>query len=313
MRLALQGKEIVQGINNYYKYMREIEKAFIGLPHASLLIVKSLIALAEPSTGSVNNITYNQLAQLLTVHQAPGRKNSGTPTKQTIRNYIRSIETSCSNHFKVITEGQKLRFLFPELPNIFNKIFNDIGVNTESTSDEFVENTEQNTFIESEGSIEVNTEENTPPSTVKNIIFNNINNNNNNKQSISNNFTPNAETISRAQALGYSNAEDPTEIQNFIEYNKACGAQWADFNPIYLRWLAQSQERQQQRNQMNNTRSFNHENKHRNKTKTNTASARERVIQAYANQFAFCEETRRFNSKTEQEQRIYCDFVAAIN
>ncbi|CAM4448917.1 MAG: hypothetical protein LEGION0403_FIIPPAGN_02257 [Legionella sp.] len=303
----------MQGIDCYNRYIREIEKAFIGLPHASLLIVKSLITLADSSTGLVKNITYNELAKLLTVTPMPGRKNSGTPSKQTIRNYIKSIEKECGQYFKVISEGQSLKFLFPELPKIFSKIFEIRKINTEVKPSETVAYTEQDNYSDTQDNTEANIELNTPINAVKNIIFNNINNNNNNKQSISNNFTPNAETISRAKILGYSNVEDPTEIQNFIEYNKACGAQWADFNPIYLRWLAQSQERQQQRNQMNNTRSFNHENKHRNKTKTNTSSVRERVIQAYANDFTFCEETRRFDSKAEQEQRIYCDFVAAIN
>lgn len=303
----------MQGINNYNKYISEAEKAFIGLPYASLLIVKSLITQADSSTGLVYNITYNALAKLLTVNPAPGRKNSGTPTKQTIRNYIKSIENSCSNHFKVITEGQKLQFSFPELPKIFKKVFQNSEVNTETNTQKTHDNTEQKSFIEDEDNRELNTQVNTPSATVKNIIFNNINNNNNNKQSIRNNFTPNAETILRAKALGYCNVEDPTEIQNFIAYNTACGAQWADFNPIYLRWLAKSQERQQQKPQMNNTRSFNHDNQHRNNTKTDTPSARARVIQAYASEFAFCEETRRFDSKNENKQRIYCDFVAAIN
>lgn len=303
----------MQGIDCYNKYINEIEKAFIGLPHASLLIVKSLITLADSSTGLVKNITYAELAKLLTVTPVPGRKNSGTPTKQTIRNYIKSIENACKNYFEIKTEGQELQFLFPELPKIFNKFFNTKGGNTEDVSDKTLENTEENSFFEDEDNIELNIEVNTPIPSVKNIIFNNINNNNNNKHGISSNFTPNAETILRAKILGYSNVEDPTEIQSFIEYNTACGAQWADFNPIYLRWLAKSQERQQQKNQMKNTGSFNHENQHRNKPKTNPSSVRERVIQAYANEFNFCEETRRFDSKDEQEQRIYCDFVAAIN
>ncbi|WP_428413906.1 hypothetical protein [Legionella sp.] len=231
-----------------------------------------------------------------------------------------------------------MQFKFPYIPNTYIKYFGNAPINkeieiegfitnkinicdvttkinTEDTSNNTLENTEENSFFEDEDNIELNTEVNTPSGSVKNIIFNKINNNNNNnnKHGICSNFTPNAETISRAKILGYSNVEDPTEIQSFIEYNTACGAQWADFNPIYLRWLAKSQERQQQKNQMKNTRSFNHENQHRNNTKTNPSSVRERVIQAYASEFNFCEETRRFDSKAEQEQRIYCDFVAAIN
>lgn len=300
-------------IDLYIAFRKKIEKNFQLLPYGPRLVIYELLERVNPLTGIVSDINYRALSIALEVKSAPGRIKSGIPSKQTIRNFIKTIEHECSEYFKVITEGQELQFLFPELPKIFNKFFNTKGGNTEDAPDKTLENTEENSFFEDEDNIELNTEVNTPSGSVKNIIFNNINNNNNNKHGISSNFTPNPETISRAKILGYSNVEDPTEIQSFIEYNTACGAQWADFNPIYLRWLAKSQERQQQKNQMKNTRSFNHENQHRNNTKTNPSSVRERVIQAYASEFNFCEETRRFDSKAEQEQRIYCDFVAAIN
>lgn len=69
----------MHGIDRYNKYIIEVEKAFIGQPYASLLIIKSLITLADTSNGIVNNISYNELAKLLTINPAPGRKNSGTP------------------------------------------------------------------------------------------------------------------------------------------------------------------------------------------------------------------------------------------
>ncbi|MFJ1270098.1 hypothetical protein ACD661_16185 [Legionella lytica] len=302
-------KNTLKGLDKFYFALEKIELPFKGLAHTSLLLIKKLITCADPMTGIVSGITYGDLAISLAINAGPGRRVSGTPTKQTIRNYIKSIERECNIYFKVVSEGQKLQFLFPYLPKIFNEFFASSEVNMDLNSHKTLKGSD----VKEDFRVLPNIELNTPSSTVKNIIFNNINNNNNNKQSISNNFTPNSETISRAKALGYSNVEDSAEIQNFISYNKACGAQWADFNPIYLRWLAKSQERQQQTPQMKNTWSFNHENQQRNKTKTNTSSVRERVIQAYANEFTFCEETRRFDSKAEQEQRIYCDFVAPIN
>jgi len=303
----------MQEILRYNKARIEIESRFLGLPYAHALVVSTLITRANPVTGIVSDVSYAEIAKVLTINPAPGRKESGTPTKQTIRNYIKSIEREYGDSFKVISEGQSLQFLFPELPQIFNKLVENREVNTEySLSDPLIK-TESNSILSQQDNTEVNIEPNTPNHAVKNIIYKINNNNNNNKQAIGDNFTPTSETLSRALALGYNNAADCNEIQNFIAYNKASGAQWADFNPIYLRWLAKGLERKQQKSPIKHTRSFNHENQNSNHTKTNKPSARERVIQAYAGEFIFCEETRRFDPRDENEQRIYCDFVAAIN
>lgn len=298
-------------LTRYLRCIKRIEALFTGLPHSHTTLIKSLISSADPKSGLVTNLTYYDLSLLLEVRPAPGRKGAGKPSKETIRNYIKSIEHTCGEYFQVITEGQKLKFKFSLLPKIYKEEFCDAEINTGSTYLEAFEDKEQNSMFESKDNTEVNIELNTSSEPVKNII-NNINNNNNNKQSISENFTPNTETLARAEALGYSNASDFSEIQAFIDYNKATGSQFVDFNPIYLRWLAKSVERQQQKKQLGTTGSINHAKQYSLRTQTHQPSLRERVLKAHAGDFALCEDTEYFESN-QQNNWNYGAFVVEVN
>jgi len=249
----------------HYKYaIKKIESRFAEIPYSNLIITKYLISLADSQTGIVTGASYNELARLLTVNPAPGRKESGTPTKQTIRNYIKSIERDCGEYFKVISEGQTLKFFFPELPKIFSKLFEktevDTGVNFTNTQMDI----DVKPVFNDQVNIEPNTEVNTPNSAVKKLFININNNTNNNnlgeeigsknfKQPISPNFYPNPKTIARAFASGYSFATDANIIQEFIDKNTAWGSAFADFNPIYLSFLAKHAERKEQESVTSNT------------------------------------------------------------
>lgn len=257
-------QERLQAIVNYNKEKSRIESFFIGLPDGPSSLIKSLITLADPVTGIVSDNSYQDLANLLTIHPAPGRKNSGTPSRQTIRNYIKSIENECGEYFKVISEGQTLKFLFPELPKILSKIFENREVNTVANLANIHENIDENVVFDDEVNIELNTEVNTPNPSVKKLFININNNTNNNnlgeeignknlKQPISPNFYPNPKTIARAIASGYSFATDINIIQEFIDKNTAWGSTFADFNPIYLSFLAKHAERNQQESVISNT------------------------------------------------------------
>ena len=258
----------MNGFEKYKQGQIDLEKPFRGLPYALVLLARSLITLADPSTGIVSNISYQELAQILTVNPVPGRKDSGTPTKQTIRNWINSIERECGEYFKVISEGQTLKFLFPELPKILSTIFENREVNTVDNPTNIHENIDENVVFDDE----VNTEVNTPNLSVKKLFININNNTNNNnlgeeignknlKQPISPNFYPSQKTIDRAIASGYGFATDSNIIQEFIDKNTAWGSTFADFNPIYLSFLAKHAERKQQEPMISNTqtRSTNNE------------------------------------------------------
>jgi hypothetical protein len=160
----------LQAVIDFHEARSEIESFFLGLPYAHALLIRSLITLADPTTGIVSNISYFDLANLLTVAKAPGRKESGTPTKQTIRNYIQSIERECGDYFKVITEGQNLQFLFPELPKMFRALIENRELNTEVTLPQSLENIKKNDILIQQVDTEVNMELNTPNNVVKNRV-----------------------------------------------------------------------------------------------------------------------------------------------
>lgn len=251
-------------INLYIEFRKQIEKNFQLLPYGPRLVIYELLERVNPLTGIVSDINYRSLSIALEVKSAPGRVKSGIPSKQTIRNFIKTIEHECSEYFKVITKGQELQFLFPELPKIFNKFFNTKGANTEDAFDNIVENIDENSFFASEDNIEFNTEVNTLIKTVKNNNIKNKTNNNSNrfvfdKNFISDDFYPSEEIINTAKARGFLTAESPDEIQKFIKHNKSKQTQWADFNPIYLLWLERKSEYQSKLNQTRKFRSNTHE------------------------------------------------------
>lgn len=113
------------------------------------------------------------------------------------------------------------------------------------------------------------------------------------KTTINEDFVPNQDTIAEALARGYRNASNPEELKAFIDHNKAIGSSWADYNPIYLRWLARGQERKQQTKQSNAQKidSGRAPYESRNYRKEPKLSLRERVIQAHSSRFDF-DETR---------------------
>jgi len=69
------------------------------------------------------------------------------------------------------------------------------------------------------------------------------------KKAIADDFYPDEETIEIAQEKGYANVIDPSEIAAFIKHNKTNKTQWADYNPVYFRWLERHAEYQAQQKQ----------------------------------------------------------------
>lgn len=250
----------------YKKARITIENRFKGLSYVHTTLVKSLITLADPISGIVTDITYRDISELLTISKAPGRSGSGTPQKETIRSYLRSIEKQCPEDFKVISEGQKLQFWFPKLPKIFAGFLEQSKLYTEFVDEQPISNPIENNKKNSEFNLFKNTQEYTDPYTddpaVKNNIFNITNKNkltqlessdfSCNKKPISDNFYPNQKTIEIACAMGLTKVTDQKEIRAFIKHNKKHNTQWADFNPVFINWLerdAQYMQKQQQKAQ----------------------------------------------------------------
>lgn len=317
----------MQNVIKYNNAIIEVGSLFLGLPNSHSSLIKTLIILADPLSGIVNNISYSDIARLLTINPAPGRKDSGTPSKQTVRNYIKSIERECGDYFKVITEGQNLKFFFPEIPKIFNQLFKTTEGNTQSHEPCSLDTTDESAVLEDELNMEVDTEANTALSAVENIFINkNINNNNNNnptKKLIADDFFPNSEAIATATSLGFKTVCDAAEIADFISYNKAAGSMWADFNPIYIKWLARGKEILNNKNKHAQTVSHKDTRSIQNATAQRTTkpsssykqSLRARVIDAWSSELAFNEPSQCFESKPRviESARIDCDFMAYFN
>jgi len=222
-----------------------------------------LITRSNPTTGIVENITYNDLASLLTVDAAPGRKDSGTPQKQTIRSYLRTIESKCGDHFKVISVGQSLQIQFPTLPQIYAKHFGIQEVYTGHNDGLYTASPRINTDENVENETEENTQQYTHPYTEEYTPAINacvqtpekIKQTKTNKQTdcvselsigskkpITDDFYPSDALIDFALTRGLEKVTDLAEINKFIAYNQTISSLRVNFNPLFLRWLERDAE-----------------------------------------------------------------------
>jgi len=274
----------------YRNLINKIDNPFRGLPYAHSVLINFLISLADPLSGIVNEISYHNLATILSINPAPGRKESGTPSKQTIRNYIKSIERECGEYFKVISEGQTLKFLFPEIPKVFSKLFENREVNTVVNTDSPHESIEVKTAFEGGLNTELNIEVNTPNPAVKKLF---ILNNKHNKQTqtakdgfscskiqIRDDFYPTLKTIEMALSMGLTKVTDTAEIQAFINHNKKLNTQWADFNPVFITWLERDAQYKPKKLQPQGQTRSNHNERGTNQSTLNP-TALERVSQQH--------------------------------
>lgn len=252
-------QEIIESIQKVNGARRQIDQCFCGLPHSHLMLLNILINQTNPNSGIVQNISYSELIEALSISAGAGRRNTASLSKQTIRSYLRTIENSYPEHFQVISEGQNLKIKFPILPGIYASYFEteNTDVYTDRSTHlhtvKTIENTEQNDAFLVDENIEEYpdpyTDAYTAECSVKNNnIFNIINKQQTTettKLSIRDDFYPCAKTIELAQSRGLFSVVDETQIRKFISYNQAKGTKWADYNPVYLNWLEQDLKRVQ--------------------------------------------------------------------
>lgn len=292
-----------------------------GLPSFCRLVVYELLEYCDYKSGIIAINTLDELAHNdFRVAFSPGRKKE-VITGDTLRNAFRTKP----EHFKFTTKNQRIIIEMPFLRELHQKYFSELS---QVTAVDATETSTPTTQIAVDETINLDAwfiGEEAPEvaAASSRCIEDNINNKKQTttitsqintyecqglKSPISADFAPNSETIERALALGYLSATDRTEIQAFIDHNKATGSRFVDYNPIYLRWLAKSRERQDQKQALNSGR-LNHAGSNPNKTHQSTAI--ERVKQAYANEFAFCETTRRYHTGVEHETRVHSHTVVA--
>lgn len=323
-------------IQKYNIARNEIESRFTGLPHAHTRLLGLLITRADPETGLVENLSCRDLANLLAVDHAPGRKGAGIPKIEAIRSYLRTIAKSFPEDFRLINQGQRIACQFIHLPAVYahfcapKEVY---GVNgkvseTANSIEKTEEFSEEELFWGRDDPVEPSAEAK-PDAPVENIFINkNINNNNNNKNKkntrngripmapITDDFRPTPETIAKGFASGYSFAADFDVIQDFIDKNRAWGSAYANYQPVYLQFLARRAERQklnqqkQEQQEQTKTRRTSHATGSKSSQKRQP-NAVERVKQAYANNYDFCEETGQFHRKDPHARRTHCYTVDA--
>jgi hypothetical protein len=216
-------------------------------------MIKSLISMASPENGIITNISYRVLSDLLTVTPTQGRKDCGTPKKETIRSYLRTIEKQCGEHFKVTTVGQSLRIEFPTLPAIYARHFENTEVYTDENMDEYTLETEAgiddgvlfDDVKRKEESTQVYTASSVNSPVKKNNIKNKTNKHTNEIQNsfsscrkpISRDFYPSEELIELALEKGLMKVTSDVEIKRFINYNLGQATLWANYDFVFLNWL----------------------------------------------------------------------------
>lgn len=229
---------------------------FHGLGMGSAYLAHLLILRADPETGMVNNVSYRSLAKMMAIEHAPGRRNAGIPKITRIRSYMLSIQLALPDDFEIISEGQQLKLCFKTLPACLADFMaykkeNREGVSykkpsypSEKTYKNNTSDSLKNTAFSGQvdtdntGNNSVNKKKQKLTNTTELCDFSS-------KHPIADDFTPSAETIATAEALGYTKVNDSAEIAAFIAYNQKYQSQWEDFNPVYLRWLKRGVEHEQ--------------------------------------------------------------------
>jgi hypothetical protein len=188
----------------------------------------------------------------------------------------------------VVSEGQSLKFLFPQLPKVFNEIFLNMELNTLTNSVDTQENIDENRVFDIGINTELNIEDNTHNPSVKNINIFNITNSNKqtqtagndfscSKKQISDDFYPNTKTIEMAFSMGLTKVTDKEEIQAFIKHNKKHNTLWADFNPVFINWLERDAQYMQKQLQKAQGQLRSHHNERGTNQSTLNQTALERV------------------------------------
>ena len=239
--------------------------ALSGLPHIQqLTYLLGLRPYVDYKTGLVGikrGVSYQSISEALYVEPHPGII-SGRPSKAQLRRALKGLEKAGilsiqSLDKKLIVQCNLVTLGYSAQNKVVTNPSHESVISKQATS---LSGTGE------QGNDNINP---VPPKTTQPVTPLRDNNFNNNtlvqsagdvhfKQPISPTFQPNQETLSRAIASGHANAADPHIIQEFIDKNTAWGSEFADFNPIYLSFLAKHAEREEQKS-MKNNRSNNHE------------------------------------------------------
>ena len=302
--------------------LKALKTKLAGLPSfPRLLIYELALDYCDYASGIISINTLDEVARNFHVTPTPGRKKE-TINGDTIRNAFRTIKKAKPEYFRFTTKNQRIIIDMPFLRELYQQICNETTQVAAVVTEEVVTPVTLASIEESIDPIALFFGEDVPEDAAasSHVIEDLINKKQTTttqttqpfgqKLLISDDFVPNQNTIAEALARGYHFAADLNEIQAFIDYNKAQQTLWADYNPVYLRWLANAAERQQQKSPLKHARRMNHagSNQHHQTRKPN---ARDRVRQAYAREFDFNETTGCFTRRSNHANGNDCNPMAS--
>ena len=304
--------------------MNAIKSNLAGLPSFCRLTIYDLLSYCDYALGIISISTLDEVARNdFQVMPSPGRKKEEI-NSETLRNAFRAIKKAKPDQFIFSMVNQRIVIEMPFVRELYEQFHGKSqGVAavdaTEVARPASLVNTDDladlKVTLVGEDAMDV-----AAATFSSNKDINNKQNNNNSKLPdfyqpklpISSTFFPSKETLSRAVALGFDNADLLTEIQSFIDHNKAIGSAFADYNPIYIKWLSQSSLRQKQTKiieprRMNDASSPT--------AKVPAKRPTEHVKQAWSNSgFNYCEQTGRFNDYSttgaprQSEDHVLCAY-----
>lgn len=119
----LNGATVFKDLKDSQKALMAMSQVINGLPHLYRSLFLSLLLMADPETGIIENLSYRDISLLLEVEPTPGRKGAGIPKKETIRSYLRTLNDKFPEDFKVFTQGKKIKLQFLKMPSIYASFF----------------------------------------------------------------------------------------------------------------------------------------------------------------------------------------------
>ena len=295
-----------------------------GLPSFCRLVMYELLEYCDYKSGIISINTLDDVAHDFRVAPSPGRKKE-VINGDTLRNAFRTIKKAKPDHFKFTTKNQRIIIEMPFLSILYQQFFGGLNQVAAVSASEHNRATRLDPIEDSVNldALFFGEDARDVAAATSCVVEDNINikkqitKQTNSFESprpkcpITDDFVPNTCTIAEATARGYINATNPNEIKAFIAYNKALQTRWADYNPVYLLWLARAEEHQQQKQQIkpiiNSSRIRQHANTAITRSYGKTMQGVKNVLNS---RFDFCEKTRRFYERPANHCR-HSDTVAA--
>ena len=236
------------------------KKNILGLPSFVRLVMLEVYEYCDHSTGTISITSLENLARdNFHVDSLRGRMKEEI-NGDTIRNAFRSIKKAKPDHFQFSTINQKIVIHMPFMCDLYQSFLNETpeldailaaDVADATTLTQHGESVDLDPILATDVSsvlaaaslddafnaladvpakIKPKTNKTNKQNT-KSESFSDL------KQPIARDFYPSPKTIELALEKGFVKVTSDIEIKRFVMYNEASLSRWADYNPVFLKWL----------------------------------------------------------------------------